>query len=111
MIIQIFYAVFFMYVWFETDALVEYSKLFGLKRLLRIDRWESYREINPRLEYFDYLRMNHPSFLIKLFTCPPCILVWISMASASFFSSFYMFPLVYVFSYIIYKLICKLKKF
>jgi len=111
MIIQIFYVVFFMYVWFETDALIEYSKLFGLKKIFRIDRWESHREINPRIEYFDYLRMNHSSFIIRLVTCPQCILVWLSIAASAIFCAIYFFPLVYVISYLIYKLLCKLKKF
>lgn len=99
-----------MYIWFETDALVEYAKLFGLKKAFRIDRWESHRDMNPKIGYFDYLRMKHSSFAIRLLTCPPCLLVWISSLLA-IFSGILAMPVIYVSSYIIYIAICRLKRY
>ena len=110
-LIHILYAVFFMHVWFDTDAFVEYSKLFRLKKAFRIDLWEKYREINPRIDYLEYLRIKHGSFFIRLITCKNCLLVWISIALASVSGMFFWFPAVYVGAYTIYSLLCKLKRY
>ena len=110
MIIQIFYVVFFMHAWFDTDAFVEYSKLLRLSKFFRIDRWEEYREMNPRLDYLGYIRLKHSNFFIRLISCKFCLCVWISLISC-FFTNFLLFPVVYVLSYSIYSLLCKLIKY
>jgi hypothetical protein len=109
--IQIFYVVFFLYMWFDTDAFVEYSKLLGLGKLLKISNWEEYREINPRLDYLEYLRLKHSSFFIRLVSCKQCLCFWISLSSFLFFTCIFLFPVVYMLSYLIYSLICKLVKY
>ena len=111
MLIQIFYAAFFMYAWFDTDAFIEYSKLFGLSRRFRIDAWSDYREANPRIGYLEYIRIKHPSFFIRLATCKPCLLFWISAACSAIFTSVVFFPFVYVSSYLIYNLLCRSRKY
>jgi len=108
---HIFYAVFFMHIWFDTDAFVEYSKLFRLKKAFRIDLWESYREINPRIEYLEYLRLKHSSFFIRMITCKQCLLVWVSIALSAASGTPHWFPAVYVIAYIIYSLLCRLKRY
>ena len=110
MIFQIFYVVFFMHIWFDTDGFVEYSKLFRLSRFFRIDKWEEYREMNPRLDYLGYIRLKHSNFFTRLISCKFCLCVWISLISC-IFSNFFYFPLVYVLSYSIYSLLCKLIKY
>jgi len=111
MFIQIFYVAFFMYAWFDTDAFIEYSKLFRLSKRFRIDEWTKYREVNPRLVYLEYLRTKHSNFLIRLITCKQCLLLWISFATCLFFSDISFVPPVYILSYIIYNLLCKSKKY
>ena len=109
MIIQIFFVVFFMHIWFDTDAFVEYSKLFGLSKYFKINLWEKYQEINPRLDYLGYIRLKHSSFFTRLISCKFCLCVWICLISC-FFTNFLLFPIIYVMSYIIYSLLCKLIK-
>jgi hypothetical protein len=111
MLIQIFYAAFFMYAWFDTDAFIEYSKLFGLSKRFRIDDWSDYREVNPKIGYLEYIRIKHSSFFIRLVTCKPCLLLWISAACSVIFTSLVFFPFVYVSSYLIYNLLCRSRKY
>ena len=108
---QIFYAVFFMHVWFDTDAFLEYSRLFRLKKAFKIDSWEKYREINPKIEYLEYLSIKHSSFFTRLISCRQCLLVWISIILAVVFGMFFWFPVTYVASYIIYNLLCRLRRY
>jgi hypothetical protein len=110
-IFQILYAVFFMHVWFDTDAFVEYSKLFRLKKIFKIDLWEKYREINPRIDYLEYIRIKHTSFFIRLITCKQCLLVWISIALGAAFGMIFWFPVTYLCAYTIYNILCKLKRY
>lgn len=107
MLIQIFYIAFLMFVWFETDAFVEYSKLFGLSRFFKIDDWEKYREINPRIGYLGYLRIKHSSFFVKLIGCRHCLCVWLVLITCSFFDTFFLFPIVYILAYWIYAIFRK----
>ena len=107
MLIQIFYIAFLMFVWFETDAFVEYSKLFRLSRFFKIDDWEKYREINTRIDYLGYLRIKHCSFFVKLISCKHCLCVWLVLITCSFFDTFVLFPIVYILAYWIYVIFCK----
>jgi hypothetical protein len=111
MLIQIFYAAFFMYAWFETDAFIEYSKLLRLSRRFKIDDWSLYRDVNPRIGYLEYIRLKHPGFFVRLITCKPCLLFWISGACSAIFTCIVFLPMVYVSSYIIYNLLCRSKKY
>lgn len=111
MFIQIFYAAFFMYVWFETDAFVEYSRLLRLSRIFRIDDWTEYRAVNPKIGYLEYLSVKHPGFFSKLISCRPCLLFWISVACSAIFTSVLFFPFVYLTSYAIYSLVCRSRKY
>lgn len=109
-IVQIFYVVFLLYMWFETDGFIEYSKLLGLGKKFKITLWEEYREINPRLDYLSYIRLKHSSFLVRLVSCKQCFCFWMVLFSFLFFGNILYFPIVYMMSYLIYILICKLVK-
>ena len=111
MIIQIFYVVFLLYMWFNTDGFVEYSKVFGLNKIFKINLWEDYREINPKLDYLSYMRLKQSNFFIKLITCKQCLSFWLVLISCFFFKNFFYFPVIYMMSYLIYNLICKLIKY
>ena len=43
MILQIFYITFVLFIWFETDAFISYSKLLRLSHFFKIDKWEEYK--------------------------------------------------------------------
>jgi len=106
-LIQISYVVFFLYMWFDTDGFVEYSKAFGLEKRFKIDLWEKYREINPKMDYLGYIRIKHDGFFVRLIGCRQCLCFWAVLASCAAFSDFFYFPAIYMASYMIYRLICK----
>lgn len=109
MIIQIFYVVFFMHIWFDTDAFIEYSKLFRLSKLFKIDKWKEYRDINPKMDYLGFIRLKYSSFFTRLISCKFCLCVWISIISC--LGNISIFPLVYILSYSIYNILCRLIKY
>lgn len=110
MIIQIFYVVFLLYIWFDTDGFIEYSKLFRLDKRFKIDLWIEYRELNPKMNYLSYIRLKHSSFFTRLISCKPCFCFWLVLLVNLIFGNFLLFPIIYMMSYLIYNLICKLIK-
>jgi hypothetical protein len=110
MIIQIFYVVFLLYIWFDTDGFIEYSKLFRLDKKFKIDLWIEYRELNPKMNYLSYIRLKHSSFFTRLISCKQCFCFWIVFLICLIFGNFLYFPIIYIMSYLIYNLICKLIK-
>ena len=107
-ILQLFWINFVLFIWFDTDGFVEYSKFFGLSKLFKIDKFEIYKsESNPNISYHSYIRQKHTSFISKLVTCVPCLNFWIVIVSCFIFKNFILFPIVYLVSYIIYKILKK----
>ena len=112
--IEILCVVFFMYVWFETSALVDYSRALGLSRYMKIDVWESRRERNPRLSYLNFLSIENKDFFSKLISCKECLCFWLSLIICHFGVGFLWTPAVYLASLLVYNtyvwLIWKLSK-
>ena len=69
-----------MYIWFETEAFVEYLTTFNLGwQMFGLSGYKQESKKIPSLDYHTYLLMKYPdSFFIKLFTCPVCIIVWVA---------------------------------
>lgn len=107
MIIQIFWVVFILFIWFNTDAFIQYGKLLKLDKLTKIDLWESYRLTNPKITYLEYLSIKHRGFFTKLITCKPCLNFWITLIICLLFDSLIELPVIYMLSYITHKLIEK----
>lgn len=108
MLIQIFWIVFILFLWFNTDAFIQYSKLFRLNKRLKISDWEDYRlTVSNKVSYQEYLFLKNKSFFTKLISCRPCLAFWITICTSIIFSSWYYFPLIYMLSYLIYKIIDK----
>jgi hypothetical protein len=101
----IFIGVTFLVVWFHTEAFVEYCNLFNLKRLFKIGEFEKAQESDFSLEYLSWLKQTYPNFFTKLVNCPWCIGFWFTLLSSWIFSTFYIFPVIYVFTLVIYLLI------
>jgi hypothetical protein len=93
---------FILLVWFHTDAFLEYFKLFRLGFLFRIDKYYEYKKINPDISYIDFITIKNPNFLTKLFSCPYCLNFWLTLFSCFIFKNFLIFPLIYMFSIVIY---------
>lgn len=101
----VFIGVAFLVVWFHTEAFIEYCHLFGIKRLFKIDEFERSQENDFSLEYLPWIKQTYPNFLTKLVTCPWCIGFWFTVLSSWIFSTFYIFPVIYVITVVIYLLI------
>jgi hypothetical protein len=102
--IAIFYVVFLLFIWFDTTAFVDYSKLLKLNKIFLIDKWEDYRVINPKLDYLGYIGIKHRNFLTKLLTCKLCFTFWLSIIFCFIFYKILYLPIIYILSYLIYNL-------
>jgi hypothetical protein len=92
-------------IWFKTDAFVEYCKLFGIKKLFKL---EGYFELNdPILHYVDYLIEYYNNFFTRLISCPICVSTWIGLLF-SYFIGIVQFPAISILGLFIYLLIAKL---
>ena len=107
MVLEIFWVIFLLFIWFKTDAFIQYAKLFKISKITKVDFWETYRLSNPKITYLDYISIKHRNFFTKLITCKPCLTFWIVLTISLIFNSMYLFPIIYMLSYIIYKLIEK----
>ena len=105
------WVVFCLYIWFETDALVSYLRFFfGDTYYFSLEDYEKHRKgaLEP-LEYLDFLRIEHPdSFLISLITCPSCLGVWLTAIFCLLVGDVHHFPIVYLFSILVYLLLRRL---
>ena len=78
-----------LFVWFNTNAFIEYCRLLGFKKLFLIDKFEN----SPELDYPSFLINNKNCFLFRLLVCPACLGAWIN---AGFFFLNYDFILAIV---------------
>ena len=89
---------FILIAWNETNAFVEYARLFfGAK-------FEEYRpQENAGILFVDYLEASYlDNFLVKLICCPICLAVWLAIFVSIylsncliFFSTFYISMVLY----------------
>ena len=108
MLVQIFWVVFLLFIWFNTDAFIYYSELFRLNSLFKVDLWKKYRiESNPKITYLEFIHLRYKNFFSKLISCRPCLAFWFTLIITLIYSSWGYFPMIYIISYIIYKLINK----
>ncbi len=101
--LQAVFVVFFMYIWFDTSALVDYARWLGLSRWLGIDDWEAYREKNPKMEYLSYKAKNG-GFFWKMVSCKQCLCFWITFLSCVPDLSYIWFPAVYLGAFLAYNI-------
>jgi len=102
MILQIFWCVFLMYIWFKTDAFSDY-----FSNLKSVKDWKKYKEEkNPDLSYYDFLFITNKSFWTKLLSCRYCLLFWFVIVTSLFFN-FINFPIIYILSLILFRVIEK----
>lgn len=107
-VLEIFWIVFILFIWFDTDAFIEYFRFTPLKKLFKIEQFDNYKkELNPGIDYHSYLRQKHGSFITRLLTCVPCTNFWIVLFISIIFNNVILYPIIYILSYIIYKIIKK----
>ncbi len=76
-IISCFLSAFFLFIWFNTEAFLEYIKLFRLDSLFFIKEYEESKEVIEDLTYPSYLEINHKDFFNKVLSCIFCFSVWV----------------------------------
>jgi hypothetical protein len=96
-------------VWFKTEAVLEYAKLFGLGKIFYEKEYEKFAKTNMFLGYHDFLLKKHNCFVMRLITCPVCLTVWMSVFFALFFGFYYLCPNIII-SLSIYFFVLKLMK-
>jgi hypothetical protein len=104
MVFVITWVVLCMFLWFNTDAFQHYFKWVPF---LKIKDYENYTKISSgRIKYPDFLFLQSDNFFTKLISCKPCLCFWLSAFFHFLFSiDLIEFPLVYLGSYIVYKLL------
>jgi hypothetical protein len=73
---MISFIVFSLYIWFDTEAFAEYSKIFKLK-FTKYEEFYKFKELAPTISYSDFLITKYNSFLTRLLACPSCLTVWL----------------------------------
>ena len=100
LILQVFWVNFILFVWFETDSFIEYSKIFRLSKFFKVDSYEKYKkETNPKINYLSYIRQKYPSFITRLLSCVPCFGFWVVLVVTLIFNSLVIMPIIYLIYY------------
>lgn len=100
----IFWSTFIMFIWFNTDAFIWWSKVFKIDKYFLIKDWENYKIIDSKMSYLDYIFMTKKSFFTKLISCKPCVLFWIILIVSVFQLVLKDIPIIFIGSYFLYSL-------
>ena len=100
---QIMWVNFLMFIWFNTDAFVDY---FSWTKIFFTTSYKDYSENFKKIPYPDFLFLKNPSFFTKLISCRPCLHFWMVLGTGFYFS-FSSIAGVYITSYAIYKVLQK----
>lgn len=101
-------------IWFKSDVIIEYGKLLGLSKFLKIEEFEKKKDTEDlTLTYITFLRMTyngHPikRFFIRLITCVWCLTLWLSIFTGIYFHSLFAVFIIFIFSLILYGVVIKL---
>jgi hypothetical protein len=94
-------------VWFCTDWFVHYTQLFGILENMRL-RYTSYimgGEGRYFPEFLHQISLTNPNrfakFILKLVSCPFCLLAWLSVIAGSILGSLALIAPIYVCSLVI----------
>ena len=93
-----------MYVWFDTDAFVDYARLLSLDNKLMIKDWDEWRISRPRTGYLEFLVARNPTFLVRLVSCRHCLCFWLSLFMSIIVGCLVWLPLIYLTSLLGYKI-------
>lgn len=65
--------------WYKTNFIWVYGKLFGLSRILAIDKFEGKKMFNPDLTYQVFIATTYRGFVARLLSCTICLATWLSI--------------------------------
>jgi hypothetical protein len=84
----------FLFLFFETEGLLEWLKFFKLSKFLPYyEEFESIINSGGKIKYLLFLSNRDKSFLMQLITCPVCLSVWLSLL-ISLFLGIRFFPII-----------------
>jgi len=81
---------FCLFVWFKTNFLYEYVKLFKLNNIKIFKEYEDFIKVTY-LDFADFLGMKN-GFIYKLLSCPLCLGFWFNLIIIFIYN----FPLLYI---------------
>lgn len=106
----VFINAFIMYIWFKTDAFIEYFKYIKyFFNLFKIKEYLCFREKHNNINYHTFLILNYNNFFVRLITCPSCVGVWLTMMSSILYINKYNFFSNFIYLLILYYIISILK--
>lgn len=88
-------------VWFDTDAFIEYVKLFKLEKWFKVDQFLEIEQ-SPDFGYREFLLEYHNNFFTRLIACPICTSVWLGFC-VSIFTSLTLSPVFALGGLLLYK--------
>jgi hypothetical protein len=98
-----FYNVFWLFIWFNTEAFIEYFKYIPfLNNSFKIKNYYKYQSTGGNLTYPVFLQVNYNNFGTRLISCPYCLLFWINLSSLFFIDNLISFFINYIISMILY---------
>jgi len=106
-----FFNVFCLFIWFQTQAIIEYFKYIPiLNSLFKIQNYYKYLKSGGNLKYPIYLQVEYDNFFTRLISCPYCLLFWINCFNLIFIKFFIYFFINYILSIMIYSILVILIK-
>ena len=105
-VLALYWTAFALWIAFGTSAVYEYIRLLPsfLERFTHIKEYQEFRKYDITLKYSDFLDMKHPSFFVRMASCPFCVGVWYAFAACWAFDCFSSLPAVYGGACILYLL-------
>ena len=101
-----FFNVFLLFVWFNTEAFIEYMRYIPyINELLKIKQYIEYQKKNNCLNYPLYLVVYYNNFFTKLISCPYCLLFWVNISSSYLLSDNIFIFVNYIISLILYSIL------
>jgi hypothetical protein len=87
----LFFVVFLTYIWTDTEAFIEYARVFKQK-WTKFEQFDKFREEGlSSYSYHNFLLATENCFFVRLITCPICLIVWLTMMGWAFLN-FNLFP-------------------
>lgn len=94
-----------LFIWFKTDAFIDYCSLFNLIPQT-INNYRLTTGLSfPQFLYITYkngIKNRFKQFLLKLVTCPVCLCMWLSIITSNLINSIILTPLLYILSLFIF---------
>lgn len=101
----IFFNILLLIIWFNTNAILEYVKIFKLSKLFRLDDFENKQSEDFELDYHRYLLKFHNCFFVRLITCPICLTMWfcIPIIFTEYYIEYPKYVILILFGYYLFK--------